>query len=248
MTVTEAKIIAPVAPLRGRPDASAELATELLFGERVAVGFARDDWAEVTNRTDGYRGFVPADALAPDSPEQQPTHRVIALRSFVYAEPNMKTQPLTSISFWSAVMVTGERNGFYEIENEGWIWARHVADLEWRSPDPVDTARRFLGIPYLWGGRSSLGIDCSGLLQLSLAAVGIAAPRDSGPQSQKLGHRVIGDVRPRRSDMLFWPGHVGLVTEENRMIHANAFHMCVTEESIGEVVERYGALPEVRRL
>jgi NlpC/P60 family/Bacterial dipeptidyl-peptidase Sh3 domain len=245
---TLARIVAPAAPLRGRPDAQAELATELLFGERVTIGFARDDWAEVVNASDGYRGFVPVEMLGEDAPERAPTHKVTDLRGFVFGEPNLKTTPLTSLSFLSTIVVTGERNGFYEIENEGWIWHRHVAALDHLESDFVATALRFLGVPYLWGGRTSLGLDCSALAQLSLAAAGIAAPRDSGPQSQKVGQRVIGDIRLRRGDLCFWPGHVAICVDEQEIVHANAHWMSVKREPLAEVIARVERVPDVRRL
>ncbi len=243
---TPARIIAAAAPLKGRPDLAAELATELLFGERVTVGFARDDWAEVVNATDGYRGFVPAETLGEDSAPS--THKIGDLRGFVYGEPNMKTMPLTALSFLSTIQVTGEKNGFLEVENEGWIWHRHLVELDHVETDPVATALRFLGIPYLWGGRTSLGLDCSALVQLSLAACGIAAPRDSGPQSQKLGQRVIGDVRLQRGDLCFWPGHVALAVNETEIVHANAYWMSVVREPLADLVARVDRVPDVRRL
>jgi cell wall-associated NlpC family hydrolase len=241
-----ARIIAAAAPLKGRPDFAAELATELLFGERVTVGFARDDWAEVVNATDGYRGFVPAETLGEDAP--QPTHKIGDLRGFVYGEPNMKTTPLTALSFLSAVQVTGEKSGFFEIENEGWIYHRHLVGLDHVEPDYVATALRFVGVPYLWGGRTSLGLDCSALTQLSLAAAGIAAPRDSGPQSQKLGQRVIGDVRLQRGDLCFWPGHVAIAVNETEIVHANAHWMSVVREPLADLVARVDRAPDVRRI
>jgi cell wall-associated NlpC family hydrolase len=246
--MTQARIIAPSAPLKSRPDAHAELATELLFGERVSVGFARDDWAEVVNATDGYRGFVPAEALGEDAPERAATHKIRALRGFVFGEPNLKTPPLTALSFESTIAVTGEKNGYLEIENEGWIYHRHVVGLDDVEPDYIGTALRFLGVPYLWGGRTSLGLDCSALLQLSLAAAGIAAPRDTGPQSQKLGQRVIGDVRLQRGDLCFWPGHVAIAVDETEIVHANAHWMSVVREPLADLVARVNRVPDVRRL
>ncbi|GIL40328.1 NlpC/P60 family protein [Roseiterribacter gracilis] len=243
-----ARIIAAAAPLKGRPDFAAELATELLFGERVTVGFARDDWAEVVNATDGYRGFVPAETLGEDADSVQPTHKIGDLRGFVYGEPNMKTTPLTALSFLSTVQVTGEKNGFFEIEHEGWIYHRHLVALDHVETDPVATALRFLGVPYLWGGRTSLGLDCSALVQLSLAAAGIAAPRDSGPQSQKLGQRVVGDVRLQRGDLCFWPGHVAMAVNETEIVHANAHWMSVVREPLADLVARVDRAPDVRRL
>jgi cell wall-associated NlpC family hydrolase len=239
------RVIAPSAFMRGRPDPSAEALTELLFGEEVQVSFRRADWAEVENLTDNYRGFVPAAALGEAGPA--PSHRVSALRTHVYPEPNLKTPALASLSFLSKLLPVAERNAFIELSAGGWIFAGHVAPLNAIEPDYIKTARRFIEVPYLWGGRTALGLDCSALVQLSLAAAGIAAPRDSAPQCAALGHRVLGDAPPRAGDLAFWPGHVAIVIDGERAVHANAYHMAVTAEPLAAISLRVGSQPEVRR-
>lgn len=239
------RIIMPSTFLRGRPDPSAEAATELLFGEEVTVAFRRADWAEIESLTDGYRGFIDAAALGPAG--NSATHRLAALRSFVYPEPNLKAPPVTSLSFLSRVRPIVERGGFVEIDGGGWMFAGHLAPIDQAEPDFAETAIRFLGVPYLWGGRTSLGLDCSALLQLSLAASGIPAPRDSGPQ-RALGQRVLGDAPPRARDLVFWPGHVGIMADAELLVHANATFMAVTLEPLADVARRIDAMPEIRRL
>jgi cell wall-associated NlpC family hydrolase len=240
------RVILPSTILRGRPDRSAEAATELLFGEAVSVAFRRADWAEIENLTDGYRGFVEAASLGDGGPD--PTHRVGALRSFVYPEPNLKVAPIAALSFLSSLRPGAERNGFAELAGGGWIFARHLEPLGSAEPDYAQTALRFLGVPYLWGGRTALGLDCSALVQLSLAAAGIAAPRDSGPQRAALGQRVLGDAPLRPRDLVFWPGHVGIMADRDHIVHANAHFMAVTVEPLGAVAARIEAAPEIRRL
>jgi cell wall-associated NlpC family hydrolase len=246
MTAIRLRVAVPSAFLRGRPDASAEALTELLYGEEVTVSFRRADWAEVESRTDFQRGFIPADALAEPGPD--PTHRVWAIRSFVFPEANLKVPPIASLSFLSPVRPGALRHGFAELADGGWIFAAHLASRDAVEADYARTALRFLEIPYLWGGRTSLGLDCSALVQLSLAAAGLAAPRDSGPQRAQLGHLVLGDAPPRPRDLVFWPGHVGIMVDGETMVHANAHHMAVTLEPLAAVSLRAGALPEVRRL
>jgi cell wall-associated NlpC family hydrolase len=246
MTATRMRVAAPSAFLRGRPDASAEALTELLFGEDVSVSFSRADWAEVESLVDGYKGFMPASALT--KPVSDPTHRISALRTHVYPEPSMKTPALGVLSFLSPVRPGAERNGFAEIAPGAWIYIRHLAQVGPMETDIVKTATRFLETPYLWGGRTAFGLDCSALVQLSLAAAGIAAPRDSGPQRCALGHRVLGDAPPRRGDLVFWPGHVAIATDDGNVVHANAHYMAVTIEPFAAVAERAGGNPEIRRL
>jgi cell wall-associated NlpC family hydrolase len=246
MTATRMRVAAPSAFLRGRPDAKAEAMTELLFGEEVIVSFSRADWAEIENLTDGYKGFLPAAAL--DGAGPSPTHKVAALRTLVYPEPNLKVPPIGALSFLSRLHPGDERNGFAELATDVWIYAKHLAPIDSVEPDHVKTALRFLEVPYLWGGRTAQGLDCSALVQLSLAAAGIVAPRDSGPQRMTLGHRVLGDAPPRAGDLIFWPGHVAIMMQDGMVVHANAHHMAVMVEPLAVVSQRVGVAPEVRRL
>ncbi len=246
MTTTRMRVVAPSAFLRGRPDPKAEALTELLFGEDVLVSFSRADWAEVENLTDGYRGFLPADALGEAGPAA--THHVAALRTLAYPEPNLKTSPIGALSFLSRTCPADEHNGFAEVAADVWVPASHLAPIDRVEPDFVKTALRFLEVPYLWGGRTTQGLDCSALVQLALAAAGIAAPRDSAPQCTALGHRVLGDAPPRAGDLAFWPGHVAIALGDGTVVHANAHYMAVTVEPLSAVTARVGSGPEVRRL
>jgi cell wall-associated NlpC family hydrolase len=246
MTATPMRVAAPTAFLRGRPDSSAEAMTELLFGEDVIVSFSRADWAEVENLTDGYRGFVETGALGEPGPA--PTHLVWALRTIVYPEPNLKKPAIGALNFLSRVHPVDSHNGFVALGQGAWVYAGHLTPLERLETDYVRTALRFRESPYLWGGRTAQGLDCSALVQLSLAAAGIPAPRDSGPQRAALGHRVLGDAPPRARDLVFWPGHVAIALDDGLLIHANAHHMAVAVEPLAAVAERVGPPAEVRRL
>ena len=246
MTATRMRIAAPSAFLRGRPDAKAEALTELLFGEEVSVMFRRADWAEIENLTDGYKGFLPAAAL--DEAGAAPTHLITALRTLAYPEPNLKVPPIGALSFLSRTRPGAGRNGFIELATDVWVPANHLAPIDKIEPNYIKTAKRFIEVPYLWGGRTALGLDCSALVQLSLAAAGIAAPRDSGPQRVALGHRVLGDAPPRTGDLVFWSGHVAIAIEDGNILHANAHHMAVAIEPLAAMTERVGPALEVRRL
>jgi cell wall-associated NlpC family hydrolase len=246
MNGTRMRVAAPSAFLRGRPDGSAEPTNELLYGEDVAVSFSRGDWADVESLTDGYRGFIQVGMLS--EPALPPTHSVSAIRTLLFAEPNLKKPVVGSLSFLSRVRPGAERNGFVELAAGAWAYADHLAPIGIIEPDHVQTALRFLEAPYLWGGRTAQGLDCSALTQLSLAASGIAAPRDSGPQRLAIGHRVLGDAPPRRGDFAFWSGHVAIVLDGERVVHANAHHMAVRIEPLAAVVARVGVMPEIKRL
>ena len=246
MNANRQRIAASSVFLRGRPDRSAEVATELIHGEEVAVTFSRADWSEVENLTDGYKGFIDTQALGQAAAPA--TDRVDVLRSHLYPEPNLKVPPVAALPFLSRVRPGAERNGFVELTTGGWIYARHLVPLDTVQPDFGATARRFVGVPYLWGGRTPLGLDCSALVQLCLATAGIAAPRDTGPQRAALGQRVLGDAPPRPLDLIFWPGHVAIMVEGGQVVHANATSMSVAIEPLAAAAARVDVKPEIRRL
>jgi cell wall-associated NlpC family hydrolase len=244
--VTEAQ-----APLRRAPSPDAALDTEALKGERVAVYEINDEgWARGRLVTDGYAGFLPAGALA--APGPAPTHKVAALRTLAFPGPSIKLPPLEFLSLGCRLAIARIDPPFAIAASGAYVPARHLAPLDVNEGDLVAVAERFVGVPYLWGGKTSLGLDCSGLVQVSLAACGIASPRDSGMQEQALGRPLASVGDARRGDLLFWKGHVAIVRDAATMIHANAHHMAVAIEPIGEAIARISAagseVTSVRRL
>ena len=232
------RVIEPVAALRRAPAHDAALDTEALYGERVIVyETTQEGWAWGQLELDRYVGWLSAGALGEAG--RAPTHRVSALRTFVFPRPDIKAPPLTALSFGSRLAVLREEAIFAVTDTGGFVPARHLMALAEREPDFVVTARRFTGVPYLWGGRSSLGLDCSGLVQLALQAAGIDCPRDSDLQAT-IGSAVeFGDLaKLKRGDLVCWQGHIGLVADGGRLLHANAFHMAVAEEPLAVAVER----------
>jgi cell wall-associated NlpC family hydrolase len=214
------------------------MVSEALYGERVTVyETTGEGWAWGQMEVDGYMGWFSANAFGPVG--KPATHRVTALRSFIFLTPDIKHAPAAALSFASRLAVTGTQGAFVTTDL-GFVPAQHVAPLAQTAPDFVATARRFLGAPYLWGGRSSTGLDCSGLVQLALQAAGHACPRDSDMQQAALGARVpFSDLAAlKRGDLVFWKGHVGFVSNPGHLLHANAFHMAVVEELLAESVAR----------
>jgi cell wall-associated NlpC family hydrolase len=232
-------VIETSAPLRRAPRHDARLDTEALYGEPVTVyDIDGEGWAWGQIEADGYVGYLPANALI--APGAAPTHRVIAPRTFLFAEPDIKTPPVMPLSFGSFVAVAREEKGFSFTER-GAIFSRHLAPLSRFEPDFAATAQKFLGTPYLWGGKTSLGLDCSALVQLSLEAAGIKCPRDSDMQEQSLGDPVTLE-KLQRGDLVFWKGHVAIACDSRTLIHANAFHMAVANEPLADALERIAKL------
>jgi cell wall-associated NlpC family hydrolase len=246
------QVVAPSLPLRREPRFDATLDTEALRGETLTVYDESEGWAWVQLSRDGYVGYMPSEGLTRRM--IAPTHRISALRTYVYPEPDAKTPPLALLSMNAGITAQRDEGKFLALGGGGYVAAIHAAPIGAPSPDFVAVAEAFLGTPYLWGGRTSIGLDCSGLVQLALEAAGHAAPRDADMQAQELGAAI--DWRPgaalRRGDFVFWEGHVGIMTSPADFLHANAFHMAVAAEPFAHARDRIKAagyeMTGVRRL
>lgn len=247
------RVVDGAAPLRRAPSHEASLETEALYGESVTVYEENEGWAWAQLERDGYVGFIPASALGPPL---APTHRLAALRSFAYPGPSIKLPPVAALSLGARLAIK-EIKGDFGVTADGLhIYVRHLAALETREPDFVAVAERFLEVPYLWGGRTSQGIDCSGLVQTALAEAGVAAPRDSDMMETSLGAPIafdetLGDLQ--RGDLVFWKGHVGVMRDAQTLLHANGWHMKVVSEPLRAARDRtnekaYGPITAIRRL
>jgi len=234
-SVRQARI--PSAALRRAPAAEAEQLDQLLFGELFEVLDETDGWAFGQARRDGYVGYVAAAALG--APGAAPTHTIRALRTYGFSAPSIKAPPVGLYSLNALVAEEG-REGRFVKTSGGWFVAEHLAPVGDRAPDYVAVAERFVGTPYQWGGRESLGLDCSGLVQQALYAAGRDCARDSDQQAA-MGDPVAATAL-RRGDLMFWRGHVAMLTSPSEIIHANSFHMAVAIEPLAEVVERTSRL------
>ncbi|SFZ85500.1 NlpC/P60 family protein [Devosia enhydra] len=223
--------IVPFAPLRRTPAADGEQLDQLLFGEDFAVLDIAEGWALGQAVRDGYVGYLEAAALG--EPSRTATHTVRALRTYAYAAPSIKAPP-TGLYSMNALVTDEGRDGRFVRTSGGWFIAEHLAPIDQPEPEPVAVAERFVGTPYLWGGRQSLGLDCSGLVQQAFYACGKTCPRDSDQQAL-LGSPV--DV-PTRGDLVFWRGHVAMMVNETHITHASGWHMQVVIEPLAEAIAR----------
>jgi cell wall-associated NlpC family hydrolase len=236
------EISATLAPLRRDPSADAEQMTQALKGERATIYDRNGEgWAWGQLVSDGYVGWLPDQALV--KPVAAPTHKVIALRTLAFAGPSIKLPPVDTPVFGSLLTVDRDQDSF-AVTREGWYVPRqHLGPIDHHAPDFVAVAEQFVGTPYLWGGKSSLGIDCSALVQVSLTAAGTGCPRDSDMQQEGLGRGLNPQEAKtlRRGDLIFWKGHVAIARDAETIVHANAHHMATAIENTREAIARIAA-------
>jgi cell wall-associated NlpC family hydrolase len=247
------EVIAPQAPLRGEPRPDAPLLTEALCGEHVTIYDAdAEGWSWGQLAADRYVGWLPSGALA--SPIAAPTHKVAALRSFAFPGPSIKLPPIEALPFGAKLAIARIEDRMAVTASGSYVPAVHLKPVGDNETDFVAVAERFLGAPYLWGGKTALGLDCSGLVQVALTACGISCPRDSDMQEQALGQAVAAAnlSELKRGDLVFWKGHVAIACDAANLLHVNAFHMAVSVEPIAQAVARIAAagseITGVRRL
>lgn len=242
-----------VTALRKQPSDEASLETQILFGERFTAYEEKNGWVWGQAALDDYVGYARADAFV--SPLREATHRVGALFTPLLSGSSVKSAHGDLLPMNAKLAVLDEENRYARLAGGGYVFTGHLDPIAQRAPDWVAVAERFAGAPYLWGGKTVAGVDCSGLIQLALEAGGIAAPRDTDMMEKALGASVA--IAPdlsglRRGDLVFWAGHMGVMLDAARLLHANAYFMQVTSEPLAQAVERIaareGAVRAIKRL
>jgi cell wall-associated NlpC family hydrolase len=246
------EVAVPLLSLRREPRFDARLDTQALMGERVRVFDMQEGWAWLQLEADFYVGYAALVDLVPA--QSAPTHRVAVPSTFIFPAPDIKSQPAVTLTMNARVRVVGVDGGFAHLDNGRFVAARHLKRLGESEPDFVAVAEVFLHVPYLWGGKSVLGLDCSGLVQLALEASGHAAPRDSDMQEAQLGRALSRDdlAGLERGDLVFWEDHVGIMADATTLLHANGYFMQVTREplatAVDRIADRHGQITAIKRL
>ncbi len=241
--VKSATVFDHVVDMRAKPDAKLGIDTQLLLGATVSIFKEENGWALVQAKADNYIGYVRADRLMPNEP--MPTHRVIVPRTIFYAQPDMKLASVGALSLGSLLTIKrfsetrGTRYG--EIWEGMAVFAGHLAPVTTGLTDPVTVAESLIHTPYLWGGASAFGIDCSGFVQLCFSMCGRQVLRDTDMQAATIG-TPISQAELKRGDLIFWKGHVALYRGDGTIIHANGHTMSVAIEDLQNAIERIGYL------
>jgi len=230
-----AQVAVPIVDLLRRPGGPRD--RQLLFGDKVQIQQAKDGWSHVHADKDGYAGYVSTASLGA---ERQATHWISAPSTHVYQAPDLKSPDQMTLSFGSRITVLSRAGSFAQIPN-GYVPDIHLTPIGTHLTDPPGVATLFLGTPYLWGGNSRAGIDCSGLVQAAFLACGRPCPGDSSQQENAFGPALPSGTQPRRGDLLFWNGHVAMVHDPDTLLHANAHHMAVRYEPLVPALKRIEA-------
>lgn len=237
--VTPMQVSAPIASLRKAPEPDAEQEDQLVFGELFDVLFEGGDFAFGQARRDRYVGYAPLEALS--APVLTPDCRVAVPRTYAFAEPDIKSAIVGLYSLNALVSVEAREGRFVRGARSGWFVEHHLAPVGRFETDYVAVAERFLHAPYQWGGRESLGLDCSALVQQALYACGRACPRDTDMQREFFPE--VAEADRRRGDLVFWKGHVAILLDADTILHANAHHMATAIEPLAEATARIAATP-----
>jgi hypothetical protein len=245
-----AQVIVAVCNVHRAPASDAMQVTQALMGETARVFETKDGWSWVQLDGDGYVGYVREDELA--AVVEGPTHKVIVPSTLCFSKADIKSQPATFLPLNARLCGAGEENGFLKLKRDGFVFEAHCDGLSHVAGDWVSLAEQFLGTPYLWGGKTVHGLDCSGLVQVALQAAGRICPRDSDMQEASLGAAVSKGAKLQRGDLVFWKGHVGIMRDATTLLHANAHHLMVVSEPLEVAVARTAAkdseITAIRRL
>ena len=232
------QVMAPVVPVHREPSISARQATQALFGEKINCFEEKDGWIWCQLARDGYVGYISKAGVSKDL--TNPTHRVAVPSTFMYPLPDIKSQPAVILSMNARLAIVEGDEKFSKLSNGKYVFTKHIKPLNEVEADFVSVAEMFCDVPYYWGGKTAQGLDCSGLVQISLEACGILSLRDTDMQETQLGQNLlINDLDGlRRGDLVFWKGHVGIMTDQRTLLHANGYHMMTVKEPLNEAIAR----------
>jgi hypothetical protein len=241
-----------VASVHAEPRIDSGRVTEALMGEPVNVFQVKDGWAFVQLVLDSYVGYVPARCLT--TQVQDPTHRIAVPSTLLYVKPDVKSNPVQPVHMNSLVSVIRVEGDFARLKDHRFAWAKHLMPVDTHWDDPATVAEAFVNAPYLWGGKSFAGLDCSGLVQLAWQACGFDCPRDVDMIQAGFGVPLERnrDLKLARNDLVFWKGHVGMMLDADNLVHANGHHMQAVVEPLAGAIKRianlYGQVTGVSRV
>ena len=232
------EVVVPVTAMHREASSTAMQTTQALFGERLLAFEIGNDWVWCQLERDGYVGYIAKAAVSSDL--TKPTHRVSVPSTFLYPLPDIKSPAATNLPMNAKLQIVVSDEKFSKLSNGIYVLTKHVRPLNEFESDFVSVAEKFLDVPYYWGGKTAQGLDCSGLVQTSLEVCGISSPRDTDMQETQLGQKLmVNDLDSlHRGDLVFWKGHVGIMSDQKTLLHANGYHMMTVKETLAEAVAR----------
>jgi cell wall-associated NlpC family hydrolase len=232
------EVVVPFTAIHREASSTAMQTTQALFGERLLAFEIKGDWVWCQLERDSYVGYIAKAAVSNDL--TKPTHRISVPSTFLYPLPDIKSQAAINLPMNAKLQILASDEKFSRLSNGKYVFTKHVKPLNEFESDFVDVAEKFLDVPYYWGGKTAQGLDCSGLVQTSLEVCGISSPRDTDMQETQLGRKLmVNDLDGlRRGDLVFWKGHVGIMTDQKTLLHANGYHMMTVKEPLAEAVVR----------
>ena len=231
-----------LAPVLREPRYDAPTDTQALFGEPVHVFQVKDGWAFVQLVVDNYVGFMPARCLT--AQVLDPTHRIAVPQTLLYSRPDIKSNPVQPAYMNSLVSVASVEGDMAKLKDHRYVWARHLRSIDDHWSDPATVAEAFVNTPYLWGGKTWAGLDCSGLVQTAFQACGFDCPRDTDMMQAGFGTPLKQDrsLKLQRNDLVFWKGHIGIMLDGAQLLHANGYHMQTVVEPLAAAIKRIAAV------
>ncbi len=238
MKDTNSQVIVPLCDLKNKPNPNAALETQILYGERVKVIKHFKEWSYCKSLEDNYEGWLVTKNLDKCT---NLNYKVLKPISHLYSEPNIKSKIISFLYFNSKINVLSKTKNWCSIlydKKETFIFRKHIVDINKTYKDWVRLLVMFENTPYLWGGKSVNGIDCSGLVQLSLNFCGIQFPRNANEQCNENMYPNIKIDKIKKGCLIFWDGHVGVGLNQKDIIHSNAFHLSVKIENFKKASDR----------
>ncbi len=244
----EKEIKSSFADVRNKPTYNSILETQLICGETLEILSSQNEWSYICSKEDNYKGWIKTNQIGEKTNK---THKIIQLSTYVFEKPDHKSRVICKLFLNSMIRVDSFKGDWVKIffnDKVGFLHRNSIIDLNKNNMDWINICLKFKNAPYLWGGKTFEGIDCSGLIQLSLQCCGIKFPRNTNEQSEFVSNFVNSTKNVSKGTLIFWDGHVGVMINDTELIHSNMYHLGVHIENISSAVKRIGEVKQLKQI